>query len=171
MIPRRAVWLTFLVALAFASLGSVAPTRVVTPAPRLTSETVVPSLACPPSGLTVEVRPRTATPVVHTSAVKQPVAPTGEVRRVRATGYCSCARCCGTEDWTTADGSRTAWGTIAAPRSFAFGSQFTIPEIGGVFTVRDRGGAISGNRIDIWFPTHEEALAWGVRTVTLIPIQ
>ena len=83
-----------------------------------------------------------------------------------ATGYCNCAACCGKETGITASGVRTSWGTIAAPKGWAFGTQLTIAEIPGVvFTVRDRGGAINGNRIDIWFPSHQEALNWGKRTI------
>lgn len=29
----------------------------------------------------------------------------------------------------------------------------------------DQGGAIKGNRLDLCFPTHQEALNWGIRTV------
>jgi 3D (Asp-Asp-Asp) domain-containing protein len=29
--------------------------------------------------------------------------------------------------------------------------------------VLDRGGAIKGNRLDVFFATHEEALEWGVQ--------
>jgi len=29
--------------------------------------------------------------------------------------------------------------------------------------VLDRGGAIRGNRLDVFFHTHEEALGWGVK--------
>ena len=37
-------------------------------------------------------------------------------------------------------------------------------EIDGVtYTVEDRGGAIQGNRIDIYMNSHAEALAWGVK--------
>lgn len=31
--------------------------------------------------------------------------------------------------------------------------------------VLDRGGAIKGNRLDLLFPTHEQARAWGVKTL------
>ena len=31
----------------------------------------------------------------------------------------------------------------------------------------DTGGAVQGSVIDIWFPTQEQALAWGRRTVTI----
>ena len=111
--------------------------------------------------------PRQATAVRWTQPQSSP---SGTIR-VRATGYCSCVKCCGKSNGITASGAVAAWGTIAAPKGYAFGSTFTIPELGGTFTVQDRGGAIQGNRIDIWFPTHQQALAWGVRTVTLVPVQ
>ena len=92
-------------------------------------------------------------------------------RTVTATGYCSCATCCGKSDGVTASDTSCHWGTIAAPRGWAFGSRYTIEGLSGVFTVEDRSGSISGNRIDIWFPTHAEALAWGRRTVTLTEVE
>jgi Uncharacterized protein conserved in bacteria len=35
---------------------------------------------------------------------------------------------------------------------------------GVIYTVEDRGGAIQGNRIDVFFPTHQEALNFGRQT-------
>jgi len=119
-------------------------------------------------GLIVALNPRSVTHFRHSSAPRADTSSTVR-RRVTATGYCSCAACCGKSDGITASGAQAAWGTIAAPGAYAFGTRFTIPELGGVFTVRDRGGAIKGARIDIWFPTHAQALAWGRRTVTLLP--
>ena len=34
---------------------------------------------------------------------------------------------------------------------------------GQTYVVEDRGGAIQGNRIDLYMNSHSEALAWGVR--------
>jgi len=131
-----------------------------------------------PTTLTVEPAPRTRTKVVTTHALAPVVAPdlaiagTGRVITVSATGYCSCVACCGPGGETTANGTRTHWGTIAAPKGWSFGEQYTIDQLPGTtFTVEDRGGAISGNRIDIWFSSHSEALTWGRRTVTLRAIQ
>lgn len=131
-----------------------------------------------PTSLVVEPVPRTRTRVVTTSAVAPATTPdlaiagTGRVITVSATGYCSCVACCGPGGETTANGARTQWGVIAAPKGWSFGEQYTIDQLPGtVFTVQDRGGAISGNRIDIWFPSHSEALAWGRRTVTLRAVQ
>ena len=79
------------------------------------------------------------------------------------TGYCACVICCGKTNGITASGRKAvANHTIAADRRFAFGTQMIINGI--VYTVDDRGGAITGNHIDIYFNTHAEALQFGRRT-------
>ena len=84
--------------------------------------------------------------------------------RYVVTAYCACVQCCGKTDGITASGVKaTANRTIAAPRTFAFGTQLLIN--GSVYTVEDRGGAIQGNRLDIYMESHAEALRWAVRTV------
>jgi len=80
----------------------------------------------------------------------------------KVTAYCACVSCCGKTDGITASGTQaTANRTIAAPRTFSFGTKVIINGI--TYTVEDRGGAIQGNRIDIYMNSHSEALAWGVR--------
>ncbi len=80
----------------------------------------------------------------------------------KITAYCSCAKCCGKATGRTASGTRaTAGRTVAASSQFAFGTQLNIG--GHVYTVEDRGGAINGNKIDIYVNSHSEALRWGVR--------
>ena len=80
----------------------------------------------------------------------------------KVTAYCSCAKCCGKTNGRTASGTRaTAGRTVAASGKFAFGTKLNIG--GHVYTVEDRGGAITGNRIDVYVNSHAEALRWGVR--------
>ena len=80
----------------------------------------------------------------------------------KITAYCSCAKCCGKATGRTAMGTKaTAGRTVAASGKFAFGTKLNIN--GHVYTVEDRGGAINGNKIDIYVNSHAEALAWGVR--------
>ena len=80
----------------------------------------------------------------------------------KITAYCPCAKCCGKTNGKTASGTTaTAGRTVAASSKFAFGTKLNIG--GHVYTVEDRGGAISGNKIDIFVNSHAEALAWGVR--------
>lgn len=86
------------------------------------------------------------------------------------TAYCGGPCCCGIwadEDCTTASGAKAVEGvTIAADTSILpFG---TTVRIGGQeYTVQDTGGAIKGNRIDIYFEDHEDALSFGVQKMNL----
>lgn len=60
-------------------------------------------------------------------------------------------------------------GTIAADtKYYPFGTQMYVPGYGhGI--VEDRGGAIKGpNRIDLYFNSHNDALAWGRRKVRVV---
>ncbi len=84
----------------------------------------------------------------------------GEIYKI--TAYCSCAKCCGKTNGITASGKKaTAGRTIAASSKFALGTKLNIN--GHTYIVEDRGGAIKGNKIDIYVNSHAEALAWGVR--------
>lgn len=92
-----------------------------------------------------------------------------EKQTMRVTAYCPGACCCGKyADGVTASGHKIKPGDkfVAADKRFAFGTIVTIPGYGRV-PVLDRGGAIKGNRLDVFFPTHKEALRWGVKTLTV----
>ena len=67
----------------------------------------------------------------------------------------------------TASGLPLGWGTVAVDtRVFPFGTKMYIPGYGdGV--AADRGSAIIGKIIDIWFPTCAQARAWGRKTLTI----
>jgi 3D (Asp-Asp-Asp) domain-containing protein len=104
---------------------------------------------------------------------------------VVTTGYCACEKCCDWKrDWLgrpvfttgpnagqpktvglTASGTMARRGTVAAdPKYLPYGTHLFIPGYGyGV--AEDRGGAIKGRRLDLFFPTHQEALRWGRRMV------
>ena len=80
----------------------------------------------------------------------------------KITAYCPCSKCCGKATGRTASGTKaTAGRTVAASSKFAFGTKLNIG--GHIYTVEDRGGAVNGNKIDIFVNTHAEALQWGVR--------
>ena len=80
------------------------------------------------------------------------------------TAYCGCSKCCGKSDGITASGTVATEGrTVAAPSSLAFGTEIIIN--GHTYVVEDRGGSINGNRIDIYFDSHQEALNYGRKTV------
>ncbi len=84
----------------------------------------------------------------------------------KITAYCPCSKCCGKATGRTASGTKaTAGRTVAASSKFSFGTKLNIG--GHIYTVEDRGGAVNGNKIDIFVNTHSEALQWGVRYMTV----
>jgi 3D (Asp-Asp-Asp) domain-containing protein len=67
----------------------------------------------------------------------------------------------------TATGAPVGWGVVAVdPSVIPLGTRMTIPGYGSGVAA-DTGGAIVGNRIDLWFPTVAQAQAWGRQTVTI----
>lgn len=102
------------------------------------------------------------TKVTSRSLTRGSAVTTASSGRYKVTAYCSCAKCCGKTNGITASGTKAkANRTVAAPSTFAFGTQLVIN--GKTYTVEDRGGAIQGNRIDVYMNSHSEALSWGVR--------
>ena len=88
--------------------------------------------------------------------------------RMRVTAYCPCPKCCGEySDGVTACGYKIRPGDtfVAADRRYSFGTEMLIPGYSNSRPVKvlDRGGAIKGNRLDVFFATHQEALEWGVK--------
>lgn len=85
------------------------------------------------------------------------------VKVFKVTAYCSCSKCCGTHanGYTSSGTKATAGRTVAAPSNLAYGTKLNIN--GKTYVVEDRGGAISGNRIDIYVDSHSQALDWGVK--------
>ena len=88
--------------------------------------------------------------------------------QMRVTAYCPCSKCCGSySDGITASGHKISQGDrfVAADRRYPFGTEMIIPGYKNtqIVEVLDRGGAIRGNRLDVFFNSHQEALEWGVR--------
>jgi 3D (Asp-Asp-Asp) domain-containing protein len=96
----------------------------------------------------------------------------GQVRMMEVTAYCACSKCCGPNArGLTASGLHVSYNEgkfVAADSSLAFGTKVLIPGYDAQpVEVIDRGGAIKGNRIDVFYPTHQQALEWGRRTVAV----
>ena len=96
-----------------------------------------------------------------------------QVVRMRVTGYCPCSQCCGAfSDGITANNHHIQPGDTfaAADKSYRFGTEMVIPGYNGrqSVQVKDRGGAINGNRLDLFFHTHQEALQWGVQYLDVL---
>lgn len=96
----------------------------------------------------------------------------------RATAYCPCVKCCGIwseehpdrgEDYV----QRTSSGTIPQEGRTIAADWDVLPEgsevilNGHTYVVEDTGGAVKGNAIDIFFESHEAAVAFGVQEVDL----
>lgn len=80
------------------------------------------------------------------------------------TAYCPCVKCCGKSDGITASGVKAVEGvTVAMNKSIPFGTKIYIDGVGERI-VQDRGGAIKGNKIDLYFDSHEKALEFGRQT-------
>ena len=85
----------------------------------------------------------------------------------RISAYCICSRCCGKwSDGITASGAKAVGKLIAAPPEIPFGTWIDIPGYG-IAEVLDRGGAFKGRRLDLLFPTHQEALEWCVEFIEI----
>lgn len=112
------------------------------------------------------------------TVVTEPVEPTEEPTEVievtepdnyylgefKLTAYCPCSSCCGQwADGITATGTTAKAGrTIAVdPSVIPYGSEVIIN--GHTYVAEDCGGAIKGNRIDIYFDSHSEALEFGIQ--------
>ncbi len=134
----------------------------------------------------------TEAPTEATTAATQPQETTtttiiqdaaGEWRNLgtyKLTAYCSCKKCCG--KWAenrpkdengnpivyTSTGAIAKAGTTIAvdPSVIPYGSKVKIN--GHIYIAQDCGGAIKGNRIDVYFDDHQEALNFGVQMAEVL---
>ena len=117
--------------------------------------------------------------MVYAQEIEEPMEPeiiTEDLGEFTITHYCSCEKCCGVwaqnrpvdengqEIVLTASGERAEPGrTIAVdPDVIPLGTAVIIN--GQEYIAQDTGGAIQGQRIDIYCGSHEEALQLGVIT-------
>lgn len=80
------------------------------------------------------------------------------------TAYCSCEKCCGKSDGITASGTIATPGRTVAvdTTNIPYGTTVEIDGFG-TYVAEDCGGSIKGNRIDIFFADHEQAMNFGVQ--------
>ncbi|RDY28394.1 DUF348 domain-containing protein [Romboutsia weinsteinii] len=85
----------------------------------------------------------------------------GNGMKVVATAYAG--------DGITSTGTVPKWGTIAVdPSVIPYGTKVYIPQFGMTFVAEDCGGAIKGNKIDIFMGSESEAYSWGRRTIDIV---
>jgi 3D (Asp-Asp-Asp) domain-containing protein len=117
--------------------------------------------------LPVETRDQVLQALPHARAVYMEV-----------TAYCPCRKCCGPQaHGVTASGRHVSHNdgrfVAADTKLLPFGTKLVIPGYASNLPVEvlDRGGAIKGNRIDVFYPTHDQALQWGRRLVECIVVE
>jgi 3D (Asp-Asp-Asp) domain-containing protein len=97
---------------------------------------------------------------------------------MEVTAYCACKKCCGPRaQGITASGKRVNVNNglfVAADKDvFAFNTMLKIPGYasGRAVPVLDRGGAIKGNKLDVFFPSHGDALKWGRQKIAVTVVE
>lgn len=84
----------------------------------------------------------------------------GKHMSVLATAY--------TGDSITSTGKRPKWGTIAVdPTVIPYGTKVYIPQFNKTFIAEDCGGAIKGNKIDIFMNDESSVYNWGRKTIDI----
>lgn len=116
----------------------------------------------------------TATP----RAVNSNAAPDYKIMTFTVTAYCPCEKCCNSFAKLPMKTRTLASMELLKPlidsnfpfvaadtRVLPFHTLVSIPDYhnGRKVPVLDRGGAIKGNRIDVFFPTHQQALNFGIK--------
>lgn len=104
-------------------------------------------------------------------ALPQPAArPAYRIVWMEVTAYCACTHCCGPKaQGITASGRPVSYNrgrfVAADTRLLPFYTKLSIPGYHGgePVPVLDRGGAIKGNKLDVYFDSHETARQWGRR--------
>ncbi len=71
-------------------------------------------------------------------------------------------------DSITSTGTTPKWGTIAVdPSVIPYGSRVYIPQFDMTFIAEDCGGAIKGNKIDIFMNSESQCIQWGRRSIDI----
>ena len=88
----------------------------------------------------------------------------------KLTAYCSCEKCCGIWAYNRPNGIvygaigeelKEGYSIAVDPNVIPYGTEVVID--GKTYKAQDCGGAIKGNRIDVYFNDHDDALEFGVQ--------
>lgn len=78
------------------------------------------------------------------------------------TGYCNCSQCSGGHSLTYSGTVPQAGHTLSADLDlFPIGTRLMIN--GTIYTVEDMGSSVDGHKVDIYYASHEEAVAHGTK--------
>ena len=133
------------------------------------------SAAKPKTAKTIAQKPATKQASTKTATTKQatttasaPASQNGQTYTMRATAYTAyCKGCSGITANGTDIRSNPNLKVIAVdPRVIPLGTKVWVEGYGEAIAA-DTGGAIKGNKIDVFIPSDGQARNWGVRTVTV----
>ena len=82
----------------------------------------------------------------------------------KITAYCSCEKCCGiwSDGYTATMTKPTEGRTVSVdPKVIPLGTEIIID--GKTYVAEDTGKSIKGNKLDMYFDSHETALSYGVQ--------
>ena len=88
----------------------------------------------------------------------------------KLTAYCPCEKCCGSWAFDRPDGIvygssgeelKAGYSIAVDPSVIPYGTEVVINGV--TYRADDCGGAINGNRIDVYFNNHKDALDFGVK--------
>ena len=176
---RRSTVAVLAYAMALASVSATKESHATSEPKQASSDNATSAAAAVPL-LTKQVELiHTIVPVnVPTKVEAKPAISLPKVRTImmQVTAYCPCKKCCGSKaQGITASGKNVSYNNgrfVAADRSMAFGTKLIIPGYGEqAVEVIDRGGAIKGNKLDVFFPTHAEALKWGRQNILVTIVE
>lgn len=162
------------------ALTEAKPTRIVSPyatAKPETTEAVTESVTESTTESTTELETERVTPGSETQAETTAIDESEYISlgEYKLTAYCACEKCCGayakdrpvdkdgnTIVYTASMAEAREGVTVAADTSVhPFGTVLLID--GNEYTVQDRGGKVKGKHVDIYFDSHEEAMAFGLQ--------
>ena len=137
--------------------------RPVAPSTTYCVQTLATKQSAPAKGTPAE-RPKTAEPEMVSLGT------------FKVTHYCPCAKCCGKSDGITATGTVATPGQTLAvdPSVIPYGTKVVLKYNDGTtedYIAEDRGGAIRGNRVDVFMGQHRAAVHAGVRTAEVFVVK
>ena len=107
---------------------------------------------------------------VESEPPAEPVPAEVSLGTFKITGYCGCERCSGEHKLTYSGTVPKAHHTISADLTrFPIGTQLRIGDT--IYTVEDKGSSVKGNTLDIYYDSHDEALANGVYYAEVFLVQ
>jgi 3D (Asp-Asp-Asp) domain-containing protein len=192
LVPRQrlsrgwCVWFNSIAIVLCLTIAGASPLQVVPLQVVKAAKPVVAKIAIPAPAASTAVRPviQLAKPQAPTVPAGSdgiellhemvPSTPVAHIVWMEVTAYCPCTKCCGPNaQGLTASGKDITYngGAFVAADTdvFAFNTRVSIPGYNGSQPVEviDRGSAIKGNHLDVFFATHEQALEWGRRRLPI----